>query len=113
MVATRWPELGDAGLVVGATYPAQLARVRELVGDLPILLPGVGVQGGDLEASVRAGSSGPGTGLLCSSSRAILYASGGDDFAEAARDRRARHPRRHQRRRPAGLIAGSPETSAR
>jgi orotidine-5'-phosphate decarboxylase len=85
MVATRWQELGDAGLVVGATYPAQLARVRELAGDLPILLPGVGFQGGDLEASVRAGSAAPGTGLLCSSSRAILYASRGDDFAEAAR----------------------------
>jgi orotidine-5'-phosphate decarboxylase len=86
MVATRWAQLGDAGLVVGATYPAQLARVRELAGELPILLPGVGFQGGDLAASVRAGSSAPGTGLLCSSSRAILYASGADDFAEAARD---------------------------
>jgi orotidine-5'-phosphate decarboxylase len=85
MVATRWQELGDAGLVVGATYPAQLARARELVGDLPILLPGVGFQRGDLAASVRAGSSAPGVGLLCSSSRAILYASGGDDFADAAR----------------------------
>jgi orotidine-5'-phosphate decarboxylase len=59
--------------------------VRQLVGDLPILLPGVGFQGGDLAASVREGSSAPGAGLLCSSSRAILYASAGDDFADAAR----------------------------
>jgi orotidine-5'-phosphate decarboxylase len=85
MVATRWRPLGDAGLVVGATYPAQLAAARRIAGDLPILLPGVGFQGGDLPASVRAGSTGPGTGLLCSSSRAILYASPDDDFAAAAR----------------------------
>jgi orotidine-5'-phosphate decarboxylase len=85
MVADRWSRLGDAGLVVGATFPAQLAAARALVGDLPILLPGVGAQGGDLSASVVAGSTGPGTGLICSSSRAILYASSGDDFAEAAR----------------------------
>jgi orotidine-5'-phosphate decarboxylase len=86
MVATRWRQLGDAGLVVGATYPAQLAATRRIVGDLPILLPGVGVQGGDLAASVRVGSSAPGAGLLCSSSRAILYASRGADFAAAARE---------------------------
>jgi orotidine-5'-phosphate decarboxylase len=85
MVAERWSQLGDAGLVVGATYPAQLADVRRLAGDLPILLPGVGFQGGDLAASVRAGSTGPGTGLLASSSRQILSASQGDDFADAAR----------------------------
>jgi orotidine-5'-phosphate decarboxylase len=85
MVAERWSRLGDAGLVVGATYPGQLAAVRAIVGELPILLPGIGAQGGDLEASVRAGSTGPGTGLLCSSSRAILCASGDADFAAAAR----------------------------
>jgi orotidine-5'-phosphate decarboxylase len=85
MVATRWRELGETGLVVGATYPAQLASARAIVGDLPILLPGVGAQGGDLEAAVVAGATGPGTGLICSSSRAILYASSGDDFADAAR----------------------------
>ncbi len=86
MVSTRWSRLGDAGLVVGATYPAQLAAVRGIAGDLPILLPGVGFQGGDLRASVQAGSTGPATGLLCSSSRAILYASPGEDFAAAARE---------------------------
>jgi orotidine-5'-phosphate decarboxylase len=87
MVATRWTQLGECGLVVGATYPAQLRAVRDLAGDLPILVPGVGEQGGDLASSVTAGMATDGTGLLLSSSRAILYASSGDDFAEAARDR--------------------------
>ena len=85
MVATRWSQLGEAGLVVGATFPAQLGSARAIAGDLPILVPGIGTQGGDLTASVAAGSTGRGTGLLLSSSRAVLYASGGDDFAEAAR----------------------------
>jgi orotidine-5'-phosphate decarboxylase len=85
MVASRWSQLGDAGLVVGATYAGQLATARAIVGELPILVPGIGAQAGDLEAAVRVGSTGPGTGLLCSSSRAILYASSDDDFADAAR----------------------------
>lgn len=87
MVAERWAQLGDCGLVVGATYPHQLADVRAIVGDLPILVPGVGAQAGDLPASVRAGETGPGTGLLLNSSRDVLYASSSDDFAEAARAR--------------------------
>jgi orotidine-5'-phosphate decarboxylase len=85
MVATRWATLGECGLVVGATYPEQLRRVRSIAGALPILVPGVGAQGGDLAASVRAGTTADGTGLLVSSSREILYASAGEDFAEAAR----------------------------
>jgi orotidine-5'-phosphate decarboxylase len=85
MVATRWSELGDCGLVVGATYPQQLRSVRAVVGDLPILVPGVGAQGGGLAASVHAGAMPDGTGLLVSSSREILYASAGEDFADAAR----------------------------
>ncbi len=85
MVATRWSELGEAGLVVGATFPAQRAAARAIVGDLPVLVPGIGTQGGDLAASVRAGSTAPGSGLLLSSSRSVLYASRGDDFAAAAR----------------------------
>lgn len=87
MVAERWAQLGDCGLVVGATYPRPLADVRAIVGDLPILVPGIGAQSGDLAASVQAGATGPGTGLLLNSSRDVLYASGGDDFAEAARAR--------------------------
>jgi orotidine-5'-phosphate decarboxylase len=85
MVATRWSALGECGLVVGATYPEQLRSVRAIVGDLPILVPGVGAQGGDLAASVLAGTTTDGTGLLVSSSREILYASAGEDFAAAAR----------------------------
>jgi orotidine-5'-phosphate decarboxylase len=59
--------------------------VRELVGDMPLLVPGIGAQGGDIEATVRAGCTPDGTGMLVNSSRAILYASAGDDYAEAAR----------------------------
>ena len=110
MVATRWQALGDAGLVVGATYPEQLARVRELAGNLPILLPGIGFQGGDLQRSVRAGSTSPGAGLLCSSSRGILYASSGDDFPEAGASGRAGDSRRDQRR---GVTAGDQCDGAR
>lgn len=87
MVATRWTALGECGLVVGATFPEQLGSVRRLVGDLPILVPGVGAQGGDVAASIAAGITDAGTGLLLSSSREILYASSGEDFAEAARSR--------------------------
>ena len=74
----------SVGLVVGATYPEQLRSVRERVGNQLILLPGLGVQGGALEASVRAGVDADGMGLLCSSSRAIMYASSDPDFGAAA-----------------------------
>jgi orotidine-5'-phosphate decarboxylase len=85
LVATRWNDSGQCGLVVGATYPVELARVRELVGpDVPFLVPGVGAQGGDVAAAVDAGS-GRGGGLVVNSSRQILYASSGEDFAAAAR----------------------------
>lgn len=84
-VANEWNADGNCGLVVGATYPEELRQVREIVGDLPILAPGVGAQGGDLEATVRAGIDSVGQGLLLSVSRAVLYASSGDDFASAAR----------------------------
>ena len=73
------------GLVVGATYPAELAAVRRRCPDLPILLPGVGAQAGDLAAAVAAGLDATGGGLVVTSSRAILYASSGADFAEQAR----------------------------
>ena len=84
-VATEWNEIGDCGLVVGATYPGELRTVREIVGDLPLLVPGVGAQGGDVAATVEAGADRAGFGMVISSSRAVLYASGGADFAEAAR----------------------------
>ena len=85
-----WNENGQLGLVVGATYPKEIERVRELAPTLPLLIPGVGAQGGDALATVRAGlrtdAAGAITGaVIVNSSRAILYASGGDDFAQAAR----------------------------
>jgi len=83
-VAREWNAHGNAALVVGATWPEQLREVRAIVGDMPILVPGVGAQGGDVEAVVRNAATAGGTGLLVSSSRAILYASQADDFAEAA-----------------------------
>jgi len=84
-VATEWNEIGDCGLVVGATYPAELSEVRAIVGDLPLLVPGVGAQGGNVQATVAAGCDSTGFGMLINSSRAVLYASTGADFAEAAR----------------------------
>jgi orotidine-5'-phosphate decarboxylase len=84
-VAREWNANRNCALVVGATYPAELADVRSRIGDVPLLVPGVGAQGGDVEAVVRNGCSADGTGLMISSSRAILYASNGADFADAAR----------------------------
>ncbi len=88
-----WNLNGQLGLVVGATYPKEIERVRELAPTLPLLIPGVGAQGGDAAATVKAGlrvsgdaknpvTTGP---IIVNSSRAILYASKGDDFADAAR----------------------------
>lgn len=85
-----WNENGQLGLVVGATYPKEIERVRELAPTLPLLIPGVGAQGGDALATVRAGLRTDATGaitgtVIVNSSRAILYASQGADFAQAAR----------------------------
>ncbi|MHB8680261.1 MAG: orotidine-5'-phosphate decarboxylase [Rudaea sp.] len=85
LVAREWNTNGNCALVVGATYPDELRQVRTLVGDMPILVPGVGAQGGDVEAVVRNGKNAHGAGLIISSSRAILYAGSGEDFAQAAR----------------------------
>lgn len=84
-VAREWNEHGNCALVVGATWPEQLREVRAIVGDdLPFLVPGVGAQGGDVRAVVSNARNRDGDGLIISSSRAILYASNGDDYAEAA-----------------------------
>jgi len=85
-----WNTNGQVGLVVGATFPEEIARVRELAPTLPLLIPGVGAQGGDAAATVKAGrrtaADGSVTGaIIVNSSRAVLYASAGDDFASAAR----------------------------
>jgi orotidine-5'-phosphate decarboxylase len=84
LAAGEWNRGGQLGLVVGATFPAEIARVRELAPTLPLLIPGIGHQGGDAEATVRAGwrADAP---IIVSSSRAVLYASAGADFASAAR----------------------------
>ena len=85
LIAQEWNTHGNCALVTGATWPEQLAEVRALVGDVPLLVPGIGAQGGDVEAVVRNGRTSTGTGLMISSSRAILYAGKGEDFAQAAR----------------------------
>jgi orotidine-5'-phosphate decarboxylase len=79
-----WNANGQLGLVVGATYPAEIARVRAIAPSLPLLIPGVGAQGGDAHATVQAGLTAQGL-ISVNSSRAILYASSGTDFADAAR----------------------------
>ncbi|MFZ3031569.1 MAG: orotidine-5'-phosphate decarboxylase [Candidatus Moraniibacteriota bacterium] len=84
-VAEYWNKNGNCALVVGATYPDELREVRRIVGDMPILIPGVGAQGGDVEATVMAGKNSHGQGMIINSSRGIIFASYGSDFAEAAR----------------------------
>jgi orotidine-5'-phosphate decarboxylase len=111
--AEKWRSIGECALVVGATYPEELAQVRAIVGDMPILVPGIGAQGGDVNAVIRAGTTTPSSaatsqattmaaatsaattsphsptsrrGLIINSSRAILYASGSANFATAARE---------------------------
>jgi orotidine-5'-phosphate decarboxylase len=85
LAAHSWNQRGNCLLVVGATYPQELAEVRQIVGDMPLLVPGVGAQGGDVQAVVKNGQTPAGTGLIISSSRGIIYAAGGTDFATAAR----------------------------
>jgi orotidine-5'-phosphate decarboxylase len=87
LVAGKWNRNGQCSLVVGATFPEELAQVRAMVGDMPLLVPGIGAQGGDIEATVRSGRSAAGAGMMINSSRAILYAQArrDEDFAAAAR----------------------------
>jgi orotidine-5'-phosphate decarboxylase len=85
-VRDKWNTNGNCLLVVGATYPAEMAEIRQLVGDkMTFLVPGFGAQGGDIEATIKGGITSRGDGLIINSSRAIIYASDGEDFAEAAR----------------------------
>ncbi len=85
-IANDWNTDGNCALVVGATFPEELRVIRGIVGDMPLLIPGIGAQGGDVEATVRNGKTANGTGLMINSSRGILYASQGADYAEAAAD---------------------------
>jgi orotidine-5'-phosphate decarboxylase len=86
-LAATWEEelAGTCGLVVGATYPEELGRVRAIAPRLPFLVPGIGAQGGDLAAAVEHGPTADGIGPVINSSRGIIYASGGPDFGAAAR----------------------------
>lgn len=85
MAARAWNRKGNVGLVVGATYLEQLAAVRRICPEMPLLIPGIGLQGGDLEASIRLGTDTRGRLAIINSSRSIIYASSGADFAQAAR----------------------------
>lgn len=84
-VASTWNKNKNCCVVVGATYPEELAEVRQIIGDMPILIPGIGAQGGDVEATVNAGKTENSDGIIVHSGRSIIYASSGPDFAEAAR----------------------------
>jgi len=84
-VAQEWNTRGNCLLVVGATYPAELADIRQRTGDMSFLVPGIGAQGGDVEQAVRSGRRTDGRGLVINSSRGIIYAGAGEDFAAAAR----------------------------
>ena len=83
-VAHEWNTSGQCALVVGATFPNEIKEVRDIVGDMPLLIPGIGAQGGDLAATMQAGQTSMGTGVMINSSRAIIYASTGEDFAQVA-----------------------------
>ena len=86
LVSEKWNTNGQCSLVVGATFPSELAQVRAIVGDMPLLVPGIGAQGGDVAATVAAGRTSDGTGMMINSSRAILYAAAkpGENFTQAA-----------------------------
>ncbi len=83
-VAEKWNKNGNCALVVGATYPDELRAVRQIIGDMPILIPGIGAQGGDVEKTVAAGKDSRRQGIIINSSRGIIFASRGEDFLEAA-----------------------------
>jgi orotidine-5'-phosphate decarboxylase len=83
-VTTRWNSDCNCSLVVGATFPEELALVRQVAGDLPILIPGFGKQGGRVEDAVPKGKDSRGKGIICNVASDMIYASNGRDFAEAA-----------------------------
>ncbi|MBI3632940.1 MAG: orotidine-5'-phosphate decarboxylase [Candidatus Vogelbacteria bacterium] len=85
-VVEKWNKNSNCLLVAGATYPRELKEIRKIVGDLPLLIPGIGKQGGDLEAVIKNGQDSKGQGMIINSSSGIIFASSGKDFAEAARN---------------------------
>lgn len=84
-VVEKWNTNGNCAVVVGATFPEELAEVRKIVGAMPILIPGIGAQNGDLAKTVAAGKDSRGKGMIISASRSVIFASSGEDFAQAAR----------------------------
>ncbi len=89
-VTTKWNAKGNCMMVVGATYPEELAEVRKIAGDMTFLVPGIGAQGGDVEKTVAAGKNSQGAGMMINSSRGIIFASSGEDFADKAREETAK-----------------------
>ena len=85
MISRQWNTNGNCCIVVGATWPEQMKRLREITGNMPFLVPGVGAQGGDVEAIVKAGQTSDGLGLIVNSARAVIYAGADANFANAAR----------------------------
>jgi len=102
-----WNEHGNAGLVLGATWPEQIEPVREACPDMLLLLPGVGAQEGDLEAAVQAAMNDSGGGFIVNASRGVLYAGRGDDYPEAARNEAIRIRSRINVMREAALAGGT------
>ncbi len=86
LTARTWDRHGNVGLVAGATYPEELSRLRALCPETPFLVPGVGAQGGDVRAAIRAGADARGRGLIVSASRSVIYAGSGPRFADAVRE---------------------------
>jgi len=85
LISQKWNSNNNLGLVVGATYPEDLAQIRKCVGDIPILIPGIGTQGGNIEQTLKSSILPNNSGILLNSSRAILYAGDQEDFASQAR----------------------------
>lgn len=86
LAATKWNANGNCSVMVGATYPEELSEVRKIVGDMPILIAGIGAQDGNLEKTIHAGLAGK-KGLIVNASRSIIFASSGADFAKVAREK--------------------------
>lgn len=108
----QWNPHDNLMLVAGATRPAELQRIRELAPDIPLLVPGLGAQGGDLQAAVQAGLDARGWGLVVNSSRAILYAGNGSDFADRVRTE-AQRMRDALRAAAAAVMADRPASARR
>ena len=85
-ITEEWNENGNCGLVVGATYPGELEIVRRIAQHIPLLIPGIGAQGGDIEKTVKAGVDSGGKNAIINSSRAVIFAGNGSNFAQKARE---------------------------